>query len=236
MPPTPKGYIHLKKAIDVAARTLYGPPEEASLVPTTRNVEGVDPDGFEELDPEVMGRNRSKVNKASDWLRAELLDESLDVECNGLVVPAEYWGYGEATWTLSTGFFLTPSLDRDYAPLTNHPCLIERTAFERRLSEHAAKRDDQRPRKPPKQKGRRPQTLAVQSFIDDQVERFWNKHKRTPTLNEFDQWLADHYSDREGTETGFPDFDEVIYLDKRLAWVDSKGDRSVTSAITSYRC
>ena len=79
---------------------------------------------------------------------------------------------------------------------------------------------------PPVPKGRRRQTLAVQGFVDDQVERFRKKHKRKPTLDEFDQLLADSYFDRDGSETGHPNCDEVVYLDKRLTWTDSAGNRN----------
>ena len=47
-----------------------------------------------------------------------------------------------------------------------------------------------------------------------------------PSLDVFDQWLSDRYSDREGTETGISDCDDVVYLDKRLTWIDSAGKRN----------
>ena len=82
------------------------------------------------------------------------------------------------------------------------------------------------PGKPPKHSGRRQQSLAVQGFVNDQVKQFRILHKKLPTLNQFDRWLADHYSDREGTETGHSDCDDVVYLDQRLTWVNSAGNRN----------
>ena len=120
MHPTPKGYIDLPDAVVAITSALNVPTEEA---------------GVTKPDPEVFDRGRVQASKARDWLRSELLNGNLVAEHDGLMVQAEYWSDGAARTTLNTGRFQMPEIDTGkYTPFANHPCFIEREAFEQRIA------------------------------------------------------------------------------------------------------